>query len=126
MGSSTAYPRHKILEVDEDLQIDLGCPEVWLRGKRVDLTRKEWELLCYMAQRRGQAITLEELRDNAWTDISQNPPSLNSVKQYVMFLRRKLEDNPLCPRYILNKRGFGYRFMEPASPHELAASVSGS
>jgi DNA-binding response OmpR family regulator len=119
MSEQTGYPRRTIMVVDEDLQIDLRCPEVWLRGKRVDLTRKEWELLCYMAQRRGQAITFEELRDNVWADRSQegDPPSLSTIKQYVMFLRRKLGDDPLSPKYILSKWGFGYRFMEPTSPY---------
>jgi DNA-binding response OmpR family regulator len=126
LEGETTYPRHEILEIDENLQIDLSCPEIWLRGKRVDLTKKTWELLCYMAQRRGQVITLEELRDNVWSGKSQNPPSLNSIKQYVMNLRRKLKDDPGRPKYVLSKRGFGYRFMEPTSPYELSDSVSNS
>jgi DNA-binding response OmpR family regulator len=123
MNEQTVYPRHELLEVDEDLQIDLCYPEVWIRGRRVDLTKKEWELLCYMAQHRGQVLTFEELRDNVWAKGSGDPPGLSSVKQYVMFLRRKLGDDPFSPKYILSKRGFGYRFMEPENPSDLVANA---
>jgi DNA-binding response OmpR family regulator len=126
MNEQTGYPRHTILVVDEDLQIDLGCPEMWVRGKRVDLTRTEWELLCYMARRRGQAITFEELRDKAWADKSEGPPTLGVVKQYIARLRHKLEEDAQSPKYILSKWGFGYRFMEPESPSVLADKVAGS
>jgi two-component system KDP operon response regulator KdpE len=119
MNNWTNYPRHKITEVDGDLQIDLACPEIWLRGKRIDLTRKEWNLLCYMAKRRGQVITFEELRDNVWAERSQNPPRLAIIRQYVMSLRRKLEDDPSSPKYILSKWGVGYRLTEPAGPSDI-------
>jgi DNA-binding response OmpR family regulator len=108
-----------LLEVDEHLVIDLACPEMWLRGKRVDLTRKEWELLCYLARNRGRAITFAELRERAWSDNSHRRMARSSIKQYVRRLRRKLGDDPHSPRYILTKWGFGYRFTEPAGPGEL-------
>jgi two-component system KDP operon response regulator KdpE len=110
---------HDLLKVDGDLCIDLCCAEVWLRGRRVDLTPTEWRLLCYLAERRGRVVSREELRQNVWNG---SPPRgwKNLIKYYIRRLRRKIEDDPRTPRYILTRWGFGYRFMEPRSPAEVA------
>jgi DNA-binding response OmpR family regulator len=112
---------HNLLKIDEFLQVDLGCPEVWLRGERVDLTPLEWRLLCHMARRRGRVVTREELRKAAWDG---SPPRgwKNLLKGYIRRLRHKIEDDPGSPRYILTRWGIGYRFMEPRSPDEVMAA----
>lgn len=100
-----------------DLRIDLLRREVTKRGKRIDLSRIEFDLLVFLSQRPGIAVTREELTDGVWGYRCTGFDG--TVTTYLSRLRQRIEDDPCSPRYITTLRGVGYRFMDPATdPHE--------
>ena len=91
-----------------DLVVDSSNRRVWAYGEMVDLTRKEYDLLLFMAQRAGRILPSATIFENVWSH--QARADLNSVKWYVWRLRNKIEKDPRDPRFILTERGIGYRF----------------
>jgi two-component system KDP operon response regulator KdpE len=94
-----------------DLVIDPTNHQVLVRNKIVDLTPTEYDLLLFMARRVDRVLPIDVIFENVWPYYAE--ASLNSVKWYVWRLRRKIEDNPRQPRFILTEHGIGYRFADP-------------
>ncbi len=89
------------------LQIDDERKEVRLRGRVIDLSPKEYELLRLLASKPGKVFSHREIIDSIW---QENPyASSEDVKKYVYLLRNKLEDDVDNPKIIVTVRGFGYR-----------------
>ena len=97
-----------------DLEIDLIGHRVTRAGAPLHLTRGEFNLLATLAQHPGQVFTREQLLDRlhgvAYEGFDR------SIDAHVKNLRRKLEANPLEPRYILTVYGVGYRFNDEVEP----------
>lgn len=91
-----------------DLVIDPANRQVMVRNKIVDLTPTEYDLLLFMARRMDRVLPIDVIFENVWPYYAE--ASLNSVKWYIWRLRRKIEDDPRNPRYILTEHGIGYRF----------------
>jgi two-component system KDP operon response regulator KdpE len=94
-----------------DLVIDPGNRQVMVRNKIIDLTPTEYDLLLFMARRVDRVLPIDVIFENVWPYYAE--ASLNSVKWYIWRLRRKIEDNPRHPRFILTEHGIGYRFADP-------------
>ena len=80
-------------------------------GQPVDLTALELKVLATLVRARGRLLTREQVIDEAWgrgVSISDRV-----VDNHMMNLRRKLEDDPSEPRYLISARGLGYRFENP-------------
>jgi DNA-binding response OmpR family regulator len=92
-----------------DLVIDLEQREVLVDGDVVDLTRREFDLLAYLASSPGQVFSREQLLQQVWGS-SSSWQSDATVTEHVRRLRRKIEDDPDNPRWIATVRGVGYRF----------------
>ncbi len=93
------------------LEINTGQRSVRLRGERLDLTAKEWELLVLMASNPGRTYSRQELLDMVWG--YHYDGYSHTVNSHINRLRNKIEDDPASPRYVLTKRGLGYRFADP-------------
>ena len=91
-----------------DLTIDLGNYEVTACGESVDLTLKEYELLKYLATRRGRAFTREHLLTKVWG--YDYFGGTRTVDVHIRRLRMKIERHGL--RFIHTIRGVGYKFGE--------------
>ena len=93
-----------------DLEIDLEGHCVTRSGEPVRLTRMEFNLLSLLAQHPGQTFTraqlLGRLHGVAYDGYDR------SVDAHIKNLRRKLEVNPLEPRYVLTVYGIGYKFTD--------------
>jgi DNA-binding response OmpR family regulator len=98
------------------LSVDLARHEVRLRGDLLALTPKEYRLIAFLYGRDGAVATSEEIASEVWPELD-GAVSDDSITQVVARLRRKVEDDPGDPRFILTVRGFGYR---------LAATPEGS
>jgi two-component system, OmpR family, KDP operon response regulator KdpE len=94
-----------------DLVIDPTNRQVMVRNKIIDLTPTEYDLLLFMARRVDRVLPIDVIFENVWPYYAE--ASLNSVKWYIWRLRRKIEDDPRHPRYILTEHGIGYRFAAP-------------
>jgi len=96
--------------VDDRLTIDFSRREVWVEGKKVDLRPTEYRLLYHLVQNAGWVNTHEQLLSKVWGFEYQDEP--HYVRLYVNYLRKKLEEDPSNPIYILTERGVGYRFVD--------------
>lgn len=99
-----------MIEVDERLRIDFSRREVWVEGEKVDLRPTEYRLLYHLVQNAGWVNTHEQLLSKVWGFEYQDEP--HYVRLYVNYLRKKLEEDPSNPKYILTERGVGYRFVD--------------
>src|ERR1044071_8176380 len=83
--------------------------EVYLDDKAVELSAREFQLLRYFIDKRGNTISREELLNEVWGYNAM--PSTRTVDVHVAWLRQKLEPNPRHPQYILTVHGLGYKFV---------------
>ncbi len=89
----------------EDLMIDYSARTVTIKGERVQLSPKEYELLTYLVKNQGIALTREQLLSNVWGyDFFGDDRTLDT---HIKLLRRNLGD---YAKYIVTLRGVGYRF----------------
>jgi two-component system KDP operon response regulator KdpE len=94
-----------------DLVLDLEKRLVTVRGDAVHLTPHEFELLRVLAQNEGKLLTHKAILRQVWGPAYQTESSYLHV--FVSQLRRKLEEDPARPRYILTEPGAGYRLVDP-------------
>lgn len=90
------------------LQINLLNHEVTVGGEECHLTPKEFDLLSVLARNAGRVMTRRELVTQAWGE--EYADATDSLKLYIHYLRKKIEDDPANPAYLLTSRGVGYRF----------------
>jgi two-component system KDP operon response regulator KdpE len=93
------------------LVIDGGTREATLDGTPLDLTRKEFDLLLYLALESGQVITKRQLLADIW----QQPygGADKTVDVHLSWLRRKLGESAAEPRYLRTVRGVGVKLVAP-------------
>jgi two-component system alkaline phosphatase synthesis response regulator PhoP len=70
---------------------------------------KEFQLLRYFIEHRGETISRERLLQEVWG--YQAPPSSRTVDVHVAWLRQKLESEPRHPSWIVTVKGLGYKFL---------------
>jgi two-component system, OmpR family, response regulator len=97
----------EVIEAD-GLRIDLARRDVEVRGRPVQLTYVEFELLRTLASHPGRVYTRELLLQALWGGSEYREP--RTIDVHVRHLREKLESDPREPEYILTVRGVGYRF----------------
>jgi DNA-binding response OmpR family regulator len=93
----------------EGLEIDEAMREVRLDGRVVALTRREFDLLVFLARAPRQVFTRAQLLEHVW-DSSPEWQDAATVTVHIGHLRQKLEADPGRPRRIVTVRGVGYRF----------------
>lgn len=91
-----------------DLTIDLNRYEIRKKGKILELTLREFELLRYLAERENKVFSREQLLEEVWG--YEYYGDIRTVDVTVRRLREKLEDDSSNPKYIMTKRGIGYYF----------------
>ena len=94
-----------------DIVIDQNRHQLKVRGKTVELTPKEFELLWILAAHPNQVFSKPHLLDKVWD--SNYYGDDNTVNVHIRRLREKLEDNPSQPKYIKTVWGVGYKFDYP-------------
>ena len=107
----TARPGDDPQIVVGDLCIDVRGRRVTLAGEVVTLTRKEFDMLAYLAAREGEVVTKRELLADLW----QQPwgGADKTVDVHLSWLRRKLGESAASPRYLHTIRGVGVRLSSP-------------
>ena len=92
----------------DGLEIDPAGRRVLLEGAPVALTQREFDLLLFLARHRGKAFTRSQLMDRVWQYTFYTDTS--TVTVHIRRLRRKIERDPVRPRFIETVWGVGYRF----------------
>ena len=94
-----------------DLHIDLMKRMVSLRGERVKLSPKEFNLLKVLAMNAGKLLTHKYLMQQVWGEAYSDDNQY--LRIYIAQLRQKLEKDPARDQFIINEPGIGYRLEEP-------------
>jgi DNA-binding response OmpR family regulator len=90
-----------------DIEIDRRAHRVLKSGKEVALTHKEFAMLELLVRRAGEVISRDEFLDALWGEDVYITNRV--VDTHIAALRKKLEDDPNNPKYILSVRGVGYK-----------------
>jgi DNA-binding response OmpR family regulator len=107
-ASRTAQPA--VHEVGQ-LRVDVGERSACLGDTPLALTRKEFDLLAYLAARPGRVVSRRELLEEVWRQPSVGEDQTIDVHLY--WLRRKLGESAAKPRYLRTVRGVGFRLVAP-------------
>lgn len=94
-----------------DLQLTVSSRHVTRPGSRLDLTAREFDVLVFLMRNEGKVVTHRQLLAAVW-----GPEYFGETQYLRVFinrLRRKIEDDPAHPRYIVTDPGVGYRLVNP-------------
>jgi two-component system alkaline phosphatase synthesis response regulator PhoP len=91
-----------------DVVVDTRKAEVTRGGAVVEMSAREFLLLKYLIEHRGETMSREQLLNDVWGYHSM--PSTRTVDVHVAWLRQKIEPNPRHPQFIITVHGLGYRF----------------
>lgn len=93
------------------LKVDFKKHLITVSGKQVDLTPKEYDLLCFFVSHRGEAVSRDTIRKNIWRG-SQIYSWSRVIDVHIQHLRQKIEKDPSNPKFLITVPGAGYRFAE--------------
>jgi two-component system KDP operon response regulator KdpE len=100
------------------LKMDLDHRTLWKAGVTIHLSKKEFDLLACLMKSRGVPLTHAKLLRVVWGPECGN--ELEYLRSYVRLLRKKIEDDPANPEYLLTDPWVGYRFRDPSDPNQAA------
>ena len=91
------------------LTIDLAWHVVTRDGEEVKLTATEFKLLAYLVANRGRVLTHQSILTHVWDPADADHTEY--LRVYIRQLRKKLEEDPEQPQYLITEPGVGYRFL---------------
>ena len=93
----------------DDIRLEKEAKNVYFRGKKQDMTGKEYELLLLLMENRGKVLTKEYLFSTIWGFDSES--EMQTLTVHIKWLRDKLEKDPKKPEHIVTVWGVGYKFV---------------
>ena len=106
-GKTKRLARYQFADVD----LDFEAYKASKSGASLELSPREFELLRYLIERKGETVTRDSLLEDVWG--YESYPSTRTVDTHVAKLRAKIGDSGSEPRYILTIHGAGYKFVDP-------------
>ena len=91
-----------------ELMINPKSRRVLCRGQEVNLTPKEFDILYFLFQNKGEVFTKEQIYQAVWADEYMMADS--NIMAFIRKIRKKIEPNPDAPIYILTIWGVGYKY----------------
>lgn len=91
-----------------DVSLDFRRLEARRGDTPLSLTPREFRILQLFVERRGEVVSREELLNEVWG--YEVFPTTRTVDNFILRLRKAIEDDPAHPRWIVSVRGAGYRF----------------
>lgn len=101
-------PTGATFEVD-DIRVSFRSTEVRRANDLLQLSAKEFQLLKYFIEHRGETLSREVLLHEVWG--YESTPSTRTVDVHVAWLRQKIEEDPKKPKLIVTVHGLGYKFV---------------
>lgn len=101
------YSKDELIE--GDIVIDKTLKTVSVNGEAKVMTAKEYELLVYLIENKGQILKKEVLFNTIWGNDSES--EMQTLTVHIKWLREKLEEDPKKPEHILTVWGVGYRYV---------------
>jgi two-component system alkaline phosphatase synthesis response regulator PhoP len=96
-----------------DKTIDFGALELRTPNQTVRLTLMEAEVLRYLIEHEGRVVSRKSLLEDVWG--LHEDTDTRAIDNFIVRLRKYLEDEPARPRHLLTVRGVGYRFITQAA-----------
>ena len=90
-----------------EVELDFRRHEASRRGRALDLSAREFQLLAYFLRHRGEVVTREALLEQVWG--YQQMPFTRTVDMHIAKLRKKIESDPAAPRLIITVHRLGYK-----------------
>lgn len=97
-----------------DIQIDRKSMTVTKTGQPLELTPKEYQLLCLLIDHEGEVLSRETIRKALWKKDTQIYSWSRVIDVHIQHLRQKIEMDPVNPLMIKTVTGTGYRFEPPS------------
>ena len=97
------------------MKIDIGSRTVIVNHNIISLTAIEFDILALLAQNPNRVFYTSQIFNNIWDTNSILQGDDKTVTVHISNLRRKVEIDPLRPKYIITVRGVGYKFATPDS-----------
>lgn len=92
-----------------DVELDFQRYKASKKGEPIELSPKEFELLKFLVNHRGETVTREQLLDGVWGYDAMT--FTRTVDNHIAKVRQKIEDDPETPRFVLTVHRVGYRFV---------------
>jgi DNA-binding response OmpR family regulator len=103
-----------IREVDEysfgNVKIDFKKFEAYKNGKPIQLSSTEYKIMKYFIEHEGEVISRDKFLDDVWGYDAY--PTTRTVDNYILSLRKQIEDNPAHPQHIITIHKVGYKFVK--------------
>ena len=93
----------------DDIELNFERHQAQKRGQPLELSPREFGMLKYFLQHRGETITRDQLLDEVWG--YDNFPLTRTVDNHIARLRQKIENNPAEPEHIITVHRVGYKFL---------------
>lgn len=105
-------PAPQVIDIVEfaDVRLDFKKYEATKAGKFLELSAREFQVLRYFWQHRGEVVKREDLLQEIWGYTIDTMPSTRTIDNHIVSLRKKLEEDPANPKLILSVRSAGYKF----------------
>lgn len=94
-----------------EITINTDERSVLLNGNKVELTKKEYDILLFFITNKNKVITKESIGEHLWGDFMDSTISFDFVYTHIKNLRKKMIENG-CTDYIKNVYGVGYKFVD--------------
>ena len=106
------------VRVDARLEVDFARQQAYIEGRPVELTPRETKLFYVVMHAAGRTVTTHDLLERLWP---QGEGSEEALRNHAWRLRKKIEASPRRPRYLITRRGIGYRFGDQRSREDRAS-----
>jgi two-component system alkaline phosphatase synthesis response regulator PhoP len=94
-----------------ETSLDFRKYEATRKGVKIDFTALEFQLLQFFIRNRGKVLSRNELLEHVWGEHNV-VISLRTIDSHVASIRKKLEEDPSNPEFIINIRGVGYKLTD--------------
>lgn len=109
-GTATKAEENPSVIEKKDLKLDVDSRRLFILGKEINLTAKEFDLLEHLVKNENKVYSRENLLETVWG--ADYPGDARTVDVHVRRLREKIEENPSEPKYVHTKWGVGYYYYQ--------------